>query len=520
MRDDVLIVGAGPTGLTLALWLTRQGTKVRIVDRATGPGTTSRALAVQARTLELYRQLGITDKVIAEGSVNKAITVWARGEQRGKVTFANAGETLTPYPFVLVYPQDAHEKLLVAALEAEGVQVEWETECLRYEDKGDHVVAHLKTGAGAGDGPGETTCEARFLAACDGAGSTIRHQLAIPFAGGTYEQIFYVADVEASGPAMDGGVNLEIEAGDFVLLLSYGSPGRARLAGAIKPEHKDRTDALTFEDVRDRAIEALKLKVEKVNWFSTYHVHHRVAAKYRVGRAFLLGDAAHVHSPAGGQGMNTGIGDAANLAWKLSAVLNGHAPDGLLDSYEPERAAFAHKLVETTDRMFTMATSKGGIATFFRSHVLPGLATALTGIAPVRHFIFRTVSQIDIDYRDSALSQGKAGKVAGGDRLPWLPIGDTDNHASLSSGGWQVHVYGEASPELREWCEENGVACHVFDWREACGKMGLARDALYLIRPDSYVALAEEKADCETLAAYFRDRQIDPARPSQGETQT
>src|SRR5262249_58272017 len=164
----------------------------------------------------------------------------------------------------------------------------------------------------------------------------------------------------------------------------------------------------------------LKLKIAKVNWFSTYHVHHRVASHFREGRVFLLGDAAHVHSPVGGQGMNTGIGDAVNLAWKLAAVLNGGARDDLLDTYQLERIAFARRLVSTTDRIFTLVTKQGTIAQFVRTRLAPLIAPLLFRFAAVRRFVFHTVSQIGINYRHSPLSDGSAGTVQGGDRLPWF----------------------------------------------------------------------------------------------------
>ena len=156
-----------------------------------------------------------------------------------------------------------------------------------------------------------------------------------------------------------------------------------------------------------------------MNWFSTYRVHHRVAAQFREGRAFLLGDAAHIHSPVGGQGMNTGIGDAVNLAWKLAAVLNGGA-EGLLATYEPERIRFARRLVATTDRAFTVVTKQGGLARWVRTRLVPLIIPLLFRLASVRRFLFRTVSQIGVNYRHSPLSAGAAGAIRGGDRLPWV----------------------------------------------------------------------------------------------------
>ena len=191
-----------------------------------------------------------------------------------------------------------------------------------------------------------------------------------------------------------------------------------------------------------------------MNWFSTYHVHHRVAEHFRKGRAFLLGDAAHIHSPAGGQGMNTGIGDAINLAWKIAAVLADRSPDRLLDSYEDERIGFARRLVATTDRAFSFVTAGGPIANVVRTRIAPLLITKVTEFETAREFIFRTVSQISQNYRGGPLSVGSAGHVHGGDRLPWVSIEGRDNYASLAAITWQVHVYGLASTELAAWCAD------------------------------------------------------------------
>ena len=500
-RDDVLIVGAGPTGLVLALWLTKLGIKVRIVDRTTGPGTTSRAMAVQARTLELYRQLGLSEAVVTAGHKNPTINLWATGVKRASLSFGSAGETLTPYPFLLVFPQDQHERLLVARLEAMGVEVERQTEFLGFEDKGDHVVARLHAA-----GSQEETCEAAYLAGCDGARSLVRHQIGSGFPGGTYDKIFYVADVDATGPSANGEAHIALDKADFVAWLAYSDNGQGRLIGVVDDEQGENAETLTFEDVGHRAIASVGLEVRKVNWFSTYHVHHRVTDHYRQGRAFLLGDAAHVHSPAGGQGMNTGIGDAINLAWKLAAVLQKQAPDRLLDSYEAERRAFALQLVETTDRLFSFITAEGSFADFVRTRIAPIFAPIAYRIDAVREFMFRILSQTMISYRDGPVSAGKVGPVSGGDRLPWVNADGVDNYAPLAAIGWQVHVYGEATADVADWCGSHGVPLHRFGWTAACEAAGLTRNGLYLLRPDTYVALVQPTANVEGLERYVADQ--------------
>jgi hypothetical protein len=260
----------------------------------------------------------------------------------------------------------------------------------------------------------------------------------------------------------------------------------------------------------------MRIDVEHVNWFSTYSVHHRVADHFRKGRAFLLGDAAHIHSPVGGQGMNTGIGDAVNLAWKLAAVVNGRADALLLDSYEPERIAFARRLVATTDRAFTGVTSPGAIARFVRLDLVPHLIPLLFSFRTVRRYMFRTVSQTVVNYRGSSLSEGRAGAVRGGDRLPWLMVGendadaDKDNFTPLTSLDWQVHVYGNAEPEIQTMCDEKELSLHVFPWRADMHGTGLERNASYLVRPDGYVALADPKGTAMAVMTFLSARKLSP----------
>jgi 2-polyprenyl-6-methoxyphenol hydroxylase-like FAD-dependent oxidoreductase len=503
----VLIVGAGPTGLVLALWLTRLGVRVRIIDKTAEPGTTSRALAVQARTLELYRQVGLAEAVVEAGVKVAGVNLWAGGARAARAPLGQLGEGVSPFPFALTYPQDAHERLLVERLGALGVEVERRTELLRFDQHPDNVRALLRR-----PDDSEEVCEAAYLAGCDGARSTVREALGTGFPGGTYTGLFYVADVDAAGPAADSEIHVDLEEAEFLAVFPLKGTGRLRLVGPIQwdpdREHRD----LTFDDVSERAIRNLKLTIARVNWFSTYRVHHRVAARFRDGRAFLLGDAAHVHSPVGGQGMNTGIGDAVNLAWKLAAVLHGGARDDLLTTYEPERIAFARRLVATTDRFFTLVTRQGAIARWVRTRLVPWVAPWLFRLAPVRRFLFRTVSQTGVNYRNGPLSLGAAGAVRGGDRLPWVETEPgRDNFAPLTSLAWQVHVYGTPRPGLAEACAALALPLHVFAWQPRMRRVGLRAAALYLVRPDGYVALADPLADPSRLRRYFDLRGLTPS---------
>jgi 2-polyprenyl-6-methoxyphenol hydroxylase-like FAD-dependent oxidoreductase len=507
---DVLIVGAGPTGLVLALWLTRLGVRVRIIDKTSEPGTTSRALAVQARTLELYGQLGITDLVVERGRKVNAANLWVAGRRAAHVVFGDMGVGLSPFPYPLIFPQDEHERLLIEQLAEAGVEIERRTELIGFEGADDRLLAQIRTPSGTLE-----TCTAAYIAGCDGARSTVREAIGIGFPGGTYGHLFYVADVEASGQALNGELHAAFDRTDFLVIFPLKGEGRARLIGTVRDEVEQKRDDLSWNDVSKRVIEWIRIDVKCVNWFSTYRVHHRVADHFRKDRAFLLGDAAHIHSPVGGQGMNTGIGDAVNLAWKLAAVLHGRAKTSLLDSYEPERIAFARRLVATTDRAFTGVTSSGAIARLIRLHIVPLLAPPMFTSRAMRRIMFRTVSQTAVNYRGSSLSEGRAGAVHGGDRLPWVKVDGggkgTDNFAPLTSLDWQMHVYGEAMPPMRTLCNERRLPLHVFPWRTEMERAGLRRNAAYLVRPDGYVALADGEGRAATIAAYLDAGQLTPA---------
>jgi 2-polyprenyl-6-methoxyphenol hydroxylase-like FAD-dependent oxidoreductase len=504
---DVLVVGAGPTGLVLALWLTRLGVRVRIVDKTAEPGTTSRALAVQARTLELYRQIGLAEAVVERGRNVLAVNLWVSGDKAARAVFGDIGAGLSPFPYALIFPQDEHERLLVDRLAEAGVAVERRTELLGFENAAGGVLADLKRPDGARE-----TCEAAYIAGCDGAHSTVRETMKIGFPGGVYAHLFYVADVQARGATMNGELHVGFDTTDFLAVFPLKADGRARLIGTVREEAEHQHENLSWNDVSKRVIEWMRIEVERVNWFSTYRVHHRVADHFRKGCAFLLGDAAHIHSPVGGQGMNTGIGDAVNLAWKLAAVLHGRANPSLLDSYEPERIAFARLLVATTDRAFTGVTSRGAIARRVRLNVVPLLLASLFKLAAVRRLMFRRISQTAVNYRGSNLSEGRVGSVHGGDRLPWVKLGsngvEEDNFRPLTSLDWQVHVYGDALPEIGTMCEERKLPLHVFPWRPDMGHAGLRRDALYLVRPDGYVALADPEGSASAVTSYLDARQL------------
>lgn len=472
MNTDVLIIGAGPTGLVLANWLQRHGTKYRLIDARSGPGQASRAMAVHARTLEFYAQMGFAKSVVDGGIPARVLHLRERTKEVATIQLTDIGEGISPFPFMLCFPQDDHEHLLVRELESAGGRIEWNTELVRVTPDG---RATLATGE---------VVDAHFVVGSDGAHSRVRHCLGVGFGGGTYDQPFYVADVRFDGD-FDTAVYANLEAKELAMVFPVRSSGMNRVIGLL-PEGVEHVDNLDFEKVRPTAERLIGKRIQDVNWFSSYRVHHRVADRFRVGRCFLAGDAGHVHSPVGGQGMNTGIGDAMNLAWKLAAVIEGTADESILDSYEQERIAFARKLVATTDAVFTRVGQRSGTSAFIRTWLVPTVASFLSKSTQVgRRLIFGTLSQTRINYRESAVSGPH-----GGDRLPWdgRPWGNT-NYDSLAARRFQIHVYGEKQPDIEEVAKELNLPFHCLP------PGGDLEEEAYLIRPDGYVALRTESPD-------------------------
>lgn len=506
----VLIVGAGPTGLNLALSLARRGVPFRLISDSAGPGEHSRAMVVQARTLEFYDQFGFADEVIRQGVPADKAHLREGGDngparELVSVSFRELGEGLSPFPFPLAYPQDDHERFLIGKLIEAGGNVEWNSRLTGFTQSPDRLRATILRAGGA-----EET-EVEYICGCDGAHSCVRETLGIGFPGGTYDQLFYVADVKIAGGFQR---DLYINLGEHVLTLMFPvrSSGMQRLIGLVPPELSGREN-LKFEEIRAQQERLLDVRVTEVNWFSTYRVHHRVAERFRVGRAFLLGDAGHIHSPAGGQGMNTGIGDGINLGWKLAQVLDGCGGPVLLDSYELERIGFARTLVSTTDRAFTPMVAEGIKGEFTRKVLAPFFMTVATRFLLSRRAMFRVVSQTRIHYAESPLSEGKAGEVEGGDRLPWAPMAGTDNFGPLRSLDWQAHVYGNIDEAFATACRRISLPIHAFPWSVAAKAAGLKRDGAYLIRPDGYVALASAEQNVPKFEAFVgRLRLRFPAR--------
>ena len=488
----VLVVGAGPTGLLLALELCRHGVRPRVVDALPGPSPLSRALVVHARTLELLDRHGLAEAFVARGEVVGGVGLRVRGRMAATVPLGELGQRISPFPFLLLLSQDQTEGLLREALAAHGVLVEWNTRltALAVGSSSDLPAVTLQNAAGTSQ-----TVRPAYVAGCDGARSEVRHALNIEFPGGTYEQVFFVADAVVEGLGTDSGQLVQISVGTRTFHGFFPMPGgRTRIIGLL-PAGLAPEDA-TFERLRPALEAAEHVQVRAVQWFSTYKIHHRVAAAFRQGPVFLVGDAGHVHSPVGGQGMNTGLGDAANLGWKLAAVLRGQASAVLLDTYAAERLPFARQLVATTDRAFTAAIRVSGWASWLRTQLLPRLLPWVLRVPFVRRRLFRTLSQTGIAYPASPLSQGTSSGARAGARLPWVA---GPRYAALRQPGWQFFGVGEPIAAAGQWARRQGLP---LTW--LLPGPGEASGLVYLVRPDGYVGLVAPVFDQARFSTYAR----------------
>lgn len=494
MQSKVLIVGAGPTGLAMAVGLERKGIPFRIIDKAGGPGEESRAMVVHARTLELYDQHGLAGEMIEKGIIADSVAIFNDGSRRGKINFGNIGKGLSRFPFVLSLPQDVHERIVICYLQRKNIEVEWNRELVYYEETEGGIKAVIS------DGDGLETLEAGFLCGCDGPGSSVRKQMGYDFPGGTYEEVFFVADVMSDSRAC--GVQVHMSKEGFALVLPVRTSGSLRIIGLVPGQPVQSKENARYKDVSDYVENHTGIEAETVNWFSTYKVHHRISEHFRKGRVFIAGDAAHIHSPAGGQGMNTGIGDAMNLSWKLARVIEGKMDAEILASYEEERIPFARLLVRTTDQVFKGMIADKPVSDALRSLFMPALVSGLARLGAVRRAMFRLVSQIHIEYEDSMLSRGRAGKVKSGDRLPWVKYGDSDNYAPLEGAEFHYQMYGQTSAEMRRFLQKSSFELYEFNLTAAVKKAGINKNTVMLIRPDGHIAVISDDNNVERFFEY------------------
>ena len=521
-HTQVLIVGAGPSGLMMAAQLLRYGVQPIIIDSKQGPTAESKALAVQARSLEIYRQMGLIDRIISGGKKAEGVSFNEDGKQMAELSLANVGAGQTAFPFILLYQQSKNERLLLDFLTLNCCPVYWQTNLTEITQTSTLASVKLQSG----DTVISLTCD--YLIGADGAHSTVRKQLQIPFNGDTYGHKFYLADVELDNPELDGNkVQLFLAKKGFSAFFPMPEERRYRVLGNL-PDDFDSKEDLHLDELLPylKAIDQVDLKIAQTYWFTVYKLHHRMADKFSEGRCFLVGDAAHIHSPVGGQGMNTGLQDAYNLAWKLAGVVNKQLNAKILESYAAERMPVARDLLSTTDRVFTMVMSRSWLTGLFKKWILPPLLKFAWGKPNIREMFFRRVSQINIGYRDSSLSLhiSQATQIKAGDRLPYLKVFnekkqvETDLHEWCSKPGFTFIALGKLVESdlfaLAKWItqkyttqlnffylphsKKNQVVFDAFEIREKQHKA-------IIIRPDMHIGFINDAIDIVLMDNYLQN---------------
>ncbi len=403
MTASTLIIGAGPVGLMLACELTRYGVPVRIVDKAPQRTDKSKAIVLWSRTLELLDRgdRGSAPFVEAGFKVDGVNIVAADNALVGRVRMDSVA---SPYPYALMLPQSDTERLLEERLQRLGVTVERSTEVMAFRIGANGVEATLRRADG-----GEETVQADWLAGCDGAHSIVRHTLAAPFSGETMNSDWILADVHMKGyPFPDTEVAV-YWAREGVLPIFPISPGRYRIIANIPPSGADQPHDPTLEEIQT-IVERRGPKGANLFdpiWLSGFRINSRKVASYRSGRVFLTGDAAHVHSPAGGAGMNTGMQDAFNLAWKLALAIKGTCGEALLDTYSPERSGVGDEVLKNTARLTAIGALRNPIAEELRNIV----GRVALGLAPVQHAFADQMSQVSVGYPESPMNGQRRGSL-------------------------------------------------------------------------------------------------------------
>ena len=377
---EVLIVGAGPVGLTLAATLAAAGIRAVLVDKQAAGANTSRACVVHSRTLEVLRELKVSEELVNRGLIVPRFTVRDRDRVLMTIDF---GDLPTDYPYTLMIPQDITEQILLERLHAVGGQVHRPYELTSLAHVGGEVTATMATG---------DTIRATYTVGTDGMHSTVREQTGIGFTGDTYAQSFVLADVHMDWHLPETEVMLYYSPAGLVVVSALPG-GRHRIVATVDeaPEHPSAEFVQALLDARGP--EQQPAKIRDVVWSSRFRVHHRLADHYRAGQMFLAGDAAHVHSPAGGQGMNTGIQDATALAGRLIAVLRDGAADTVLDEYEAERRPVAAEVVALTHRITRVATIDSVPLRKARNALL----RALDWVPAVHHSLAMSLSELSVD---------------------------------------------------------------------------------------------------------------------------
>jgi len=460
LEVDILIVGAGPVGLFLANECARRGLNWRLVEQRSSQSEHSKALAIFPRTLEIFDMAGVVDPFLK--MANRVTSVAVMEGQR-KLAHMRFEPEHTPYPFVAMVPQDVTERLLVQQLLARDGQVEYDTSFISAVEQADQVIATLDQNGQ------QSEVIAKYVVGCDGAHSAVRHLLNISFEGAEYNDSFILADVETNDALSEDELQLCPSEFGPVAIFPMSSNRRRVVATVDRVDGDAPSLGLVQEILRQRG--PAGFEASALHWSSYFRIHHRQAGKMRVGCMFIAGDAAHIHSPFGGQGMNTGLHDVWNLVWKLDLAVRGRAAENLLDSYTAERRPVIKQVIETTDYLTKVMGTPNKFAQALRNTVIP----MVSRLAPFQHAFVNRLSELGIAYHGSAIVEGAGERffddsVRGGSGLRnrFLLLLTSEVQAASAQAAKQLADSFADVVEVRK-TEQKGIM---------------------LVRPDGYVAYA------------------------------
>ncbi|MDR3656859.1 MAG: FAD-dependent monooxygenase [Mycobacterium sp.] len=509
---DVLVVGAGPVGLVASAELARRGVRVRVIDKLAQPTDQSRAIAVHARSLDMFDRMGLVDKMVSTGIKAIAMQLYAGHTRLFRVPL---GEVDSAYPFTLTTAQTETERVLGDHLKSLGITVERGVELLALSQ--DDQAAHLSL---RGEDGKTEQVSASWVIGADGGHSTVRKMLGAKLAGSFVGQRFLLGDVDAEHSLdLDSMHTFFAPEGPVVVLPM--ALGRMRFLAEVHDAPDTPLNMHPTQDelqaIVDRRIGGIRLL--RSHWLTSFEIHHARVTAYRWGRVFLAGDAAHIHSPAGGQGMNTGMQDAFNLAWKLAAVVNGDSGDALLDSYEAERLPVADSVIAFTDRL-TRAGTLSGLPRRIRDVAI----RMVSHVPAARRVMAETAAEVNINYRNSPLAVDRCprrAKVAAGDHVPHMfdavlqkqlsAVFGPDNpgHAVLIITAGQVAPAAGCPGQTQVLVSDDDSPVAGYDTviadpkRVVAQRFGLENGGRAVIRPDGYVGAVASLDDTTTVADYF-----------------
>lgn len=537
---DVLVVGAGPTGLLMASELARHGISCRIIDTLPSATTLSKALVLHPRTLEILEQLGLIGEALTNGRKVTGVNFYARGR---RLAHLSLDEIDSPYPFMLDLPQKETERILGTHLASFGLRVEWQVELLGFTQDQQSITARLHHPDGS-----EETLTTSWLIGCDGAHSTVRHTLNLSFTGAAYPEAWALAEVKVQWPLPEGEMQLFMHEDGLLAALPLRDGGHRLFVETVTEAPDEKMLDPTLEDIQ-RYLNKFGPEGSTISdpgWLTAFRTHLRQVEHLRQGRVFLVGDAAHIHSPAGGQGMNTGLQDAYNLAWKLALVHQGFSPLSLLDTYEAERHPVAKAVMQTTDRILKVATLRNPAMQYLRNRLFP----LLMGRRVIQQRVKNQISQVSMNYRKSPIVGEYTGSKSGGKRSPNGPrAGDRapevdqlalvdgtrtrlfevlqgtkhvllllpEREGNLAS--WQrlealaESISAQYGDLIKTYLVTNadrplaGSSLHKAILLDPAGvlqrRYGAVTECLYLIRPDGYIGFRSYPADSVSLRNYL-----------------